>query len=327
MIKNIKLSGFKSFILEEIGLNKLTLLTGLNSSGKSSTIQAIRILSNVAKGEKNILLEGHGSAKELKSRYVEGGFTLTANLSNDSIVTYNSLLNSPEQNNEYPNIIYISADRHGPQTSIPMNNSLEIGSKGENILHCIHNFSDELVPEIVKHENAEGYTLIFNIRAWLSVISPNVKFDLSIQEKSDSSFSTFNEHRAMNVGFGLSYALPIITALLLGCIKKNSVVLLENPEAHLHPTGQTEMAKLIALCVQAGVQVVVETHSDHLFDGIRVFAKKNKGFASNVNTYWFELDKDNNSQVESATLDDNGRIDNWPTGMFDQFEINASELL
>lgn len=131
----------------------------------------------------------------------------------------------------------------------------------------------------------------------------------------------------MNVGFGLSYALPIIVALFLGTIEPNTIVLIENPEAHLHPKGQTELAKLIALSVEAGAQVIVETHSDHLFDGLRVYAKNNKGFAKRISTYWFELDLHKNSLVESVVIDDNGRLDKWPQGMFDQFEINASELL
>lgn len=52
------------------------------------------------------------------------------------------------------------------------------------------------------------------------------------------------------------------------------MVLIENPEAHLHPRGQYEMSRLICLCVEAGAKVLVETHSDHLFDGVRIFAKK-----------------------------------------------------
>lgn len=60
---------------------------------------------------------------------------------------------------------------------------------------------------------------------------------------------------------------------ILGTIKRNTLVILENPEAHLHPRGQTEMGKLIASVAHSGCQVIVETHSDHLFDGIRIYAK------------------------------------------------------
>jgi predicted ATPase len=169
--------------------------------------------------------------------------------------------------------------------------------------------------------------LEYNIKGWLSVISPNVEFKYELNKTSDSSYSTFDEHRATNVGFGLSYTLPVITALLVGTLIPNSLVIIENPEAHLHPRGQTEIAKLISLCAQVGTQIIIETHSDHLFDGIRIAAKETPGFAKQVQIHWFELDKDKNTEVYSPTLYDDGRIDEWPKGFFDQFEINASKLL
>lgn len=328
MINSIELRGFKSFVSDIIYLNKLTILTGLNSSGKSSIIQTIRILENVANKEKEILLEGHGTEVELQNSYVTDGFILDADV-NGKIVSYsagNSISKSIENIN-YPKVIYISADRFGPRTSIPVSNGKEIEAKGDNLIHCILERRDDILPIELRHSDSEGETVLFNLQAWLGVISPNVKFQPYLDRKSDSSYTTFNNYRSTNVGFGLSYALPIIAALLIGSITPNSIVILENPEAHLHPRGQTEMARLISLCVQSGTQVLVETHSDHLFDGVRLFAKKNKDFATMVNTYWFELDKNNNSIVESAKLDNEGRLDNWPGGMFDQFEINASELI
>ena len=330
MIKSIELSGFKSFVSDFIELNQLTILTGLNSSGKSSIIQAIRMLENAAAGKSEILLKGHGNDTELKNPYVSDGYIITAHLE-ESEIFYSSV--SPraksEKNKNYPKVIYISADRFGPKVSIPMDRTKKLGSKGENMLHCIEEFSTTPIPKELWHEKSNSETFELNLRAWLDIISPNVKFKTELQPKSDSSYSLFNDHRATNVGFGLSYALPVITALLLGSVTSNSVVLLENPEAHLHPKGQTEMGRLIALAVQAGVQVVVETHSDHLFDGIRLFAKKDEEntFAPKVNSYWFELDKKNNTTIEQAVLENNGRLDNWPKGMFDQFEINASKLL
>ena len=107
----------------------------------------------------------------------------------------------------------------------------------------------------------------------------------------------------------------------------NCIVIIENPEAHIHPKGQTEIARLIALCVQAGSQVIIETHSDHLFDGIRIAAKNIEGFANSVQIHWFELDDNGNTEVYSPILDRNGRLNEWPKGLFDQFEINSSELL
>ena len=177
------------------------------------------------------------------------------------------------------------------------------------------------------HEKSEGDTVLYNIRGWLTEISPNVKFHYRINKENDTSYSIFNDHRATNVGFGLSYSLSVIASLLIGTLIPNCLVIIENPEAHIHPKGQTEIAKLIALCAQTGTQVIVETHSDHLFDGIRIAAKETKGFAENVQIHWFELNEKQNTIVESPVLDDDGRLDKWPQGLFDEFEKNASKLL
>ncbi|WP_294593500.1 DUF3696 domain-containing protein [uncultured Bacteroides sp.] len=331
MIRSLEINGFKSFVSQNIELSPLTILTGLNSSGKSSVIQSIRILSRVANSEKESLLDGHGTIEELKNPFVDNGIKLKAIYENTTnrlaSITFPAETEEYDINNNFPEVIYISADRFGPQTSIPIATNHNLGPKGENILNCIDFYQYEQLNSLLKHQNSEGETFGFNLEAWLGAISPGVKFKHEIQKLTDSSYTLFNGHRAMNVGFGLSYTLPIIVALFLGTIKPNTIVLLENPEAHLHPKGQTELSKLIALAVQAGAQVIVETHSDHLFDGIRVFAKQHNGFAKDVNIYWFELDQRKNTNIEASVLDDNGRLDKWPDGLFDQFEINASELL
>lgn len=327
MIKNIDLLGFKSFVAESIELGQLTLLTGLNSSGKSSIMQSLLLLEKAAKHEK-LFLEGHGNTTEWKNPYSDD-FSLSATLDNESEVAINNSEPTLSENLNFPELIYISADRFGPETSIPIYvDSNKLGRRGQNIFKCIEYYEDFELNKKLQHEKSEGLTFLFNLRAWLSVISPNVQFKSSIEPMSDSSFGTFNGYRAKNVGFGLSYTLPVITALLLGSLTPNCIVMIENPEAHLHPRGQTEIARLIALCVEAGVQVIIETHSDHLFDGIRIHAKKNENnFHDLVRIYWFELDKNNNTDVQKARLDKDGRLDEWPTGLFDQFGINAGKLL
>jgi|AntRauTorckE5430_2_1112549.scaffolds.fasta_scaffold04760_3 predicted ATPase len=334
MINYIDLTGFKSFVADTIDFGKLTLLTGLNSSGKSSVIQAILMLEKAVNGAE-ILLEGHGDLSELKNGYSES-LEICGEIEGEGEILIKNgeiILDKPIT---FPQIIYISANRFGPETTIPVfvGGNFSLGNKGENLLKSIEHYEDYGIPEILRHESAEGFTFAFNLEAWLAVVSPNIKFKKEIQRKSDTSFATFNGHRAKNVGFGLSYTLPVITALLLGSIIPNSLVIIENPEAHLHPRGQSEMARLIGLCIKAGVQVIVETHSDHLLNGIRVFAKNDDTefidgttFNKNIHIYWFELDKNGNTESELITVDENGRLENCPTGLLDQFEINARKLL
>ncbi len=340
MINEISLTGFKSFLSRRLKLGQLTVLTGLNSSGKSSVIQALLILEKAKRYENNILLDGHGSVEEIRNTYHSKEIQLSVtNEFGLEFTTAIAISNVEEQpyacrNREefkYPEIIYISANRFGPKTSVPIyNDSLKrnrIGANGENLFQFIKLFEDKTIAARLVHPKSEGETLEYNIRGWLSVISPNVKFRYEINKNSDTSYSMFNEHRATNVGFGLSYSLSVIVSLLIGTLIPNSLVIIENPEAHLHPKGQTELANLISLCSMVGTQVIIETHSDHIFDGIRIAAKKTTGFAKNVQIHWFELNEKQNTEVASPEMTDDGRLDKWPKGLFDQFELNASKLL
>ena len=327
MIHDLQLNGFKSFVAEEIELRPLTVLTGLNSSGKSSVIQALLLLEKAARNEP-IYLPGHGSLNESTNPYVTDGLSISALYGENGRIGIFYDTRIEEVTVPFPHLIYVSADRYGPLTMVSVEaNSARLGNRGENIFKCIEDNADKLLPGTLRHDKSEGDTFLFNLRAWLSIISPNVKFESFIQVKSDSSYATFNGYRAKNVGFGLSYTLTVITALLLGCVQPGSVVMIENPEAHLHPRGQTEMARLIALCADAGVQVIIETHSDHLFDGIRHYVKKKPEFKDSVIAYWFELDNDGNTDVTQVKMDEQGRVAQWPAGMFDQFVINARKLL
>ena len=118
---------------------------------------------------------------------------------------------------------------------------------------------------------------------WEQKISPDVTINVE-QRKDSSTYAIsygFNgedsqtkpvmDLRAENIGYGISYTLPVIVALLSA--QPGALVILENPEAHLHPGGQAALAKLIAKVASEGIQVIVETHSDHIINGILLACK------------------------------------------------------
>lgn len=277
MITKIELKGFKSYVDYTFELKPLTILTGLNSSGKSSVIQAIRMMDNMSSrenGGSHVWNLGLGSDSELVNPNCEN-FQISAwknHRHEEAWFSYNS---SKSRNKLWPmpSCIYVAADRMGATSTIPIYEDEALGGRGENVLRRIDHFRDEQLPELLRGD-AEGTTLNYVLRYWLQKISPGVKFDYRIEEKADVSYSLYDNHRSANVGYGLSYSLPVIVALLTSTLETGSIVLIENPEAHLHPQGQAEMARLICLCVEAGAQVVVETHSDHLFDGVRIYARE-----------------------------------------------------
>lgn len=329
MISEIQLEGFKSFIDSSIILKPFTLLTGLNSSGKSSVIQAL-LMANRGLQYGNFLLDDHGTIKELTNINAQEFSIKLLNDKGESVVLHGKDDLQKIDCNSFacPELFYSEAGRYGSQSSIKVfNNTVEMDSKGGNLLKCIDTYADMPIPIDLRHPKSQGETFMFNLQAWLDIISPGINFTYVLQKLSDQSFSFFDEHRATNVGFGLSYALPVLALLLRASLSKDSLVLLENPEAHLHPKGQTEIGKFIARCVDFGINVVVETHSDHLFDGIRLYTKQHEGFENKFISYWFELNKEKNTNIESITLDSNGKMtDITPKGFFDQFELDAIDL-
>lgn len=329
MIQRVDLNGFKSFDDTSVELKNLTLLTGLNSSGKSSVIQAIEMAETFRRTSgRTFLLNKHGNAKVLTNESYNG-FEIDVHSDNYSVHLDTDAGESKLVGDMTDSIFYLEAGRSGGVNAIEIySEDSEIGSKGENVIKCIEAHWDEKIPEPIRHSESEGDTFLLNLKAWLNIISPNVKFDYQVNEMSDDSFATYNGFRTSNVGFGLSYTLPVIAMLLRASLLPGSVVLLENPEAHLHPKGQTEMGKMIACAVKSGVQVIVETHSDHLFDGIRIFAKEDGHFADQFIGYWLELDKANFTRWENIQINDAGQLVNEaPKGFCDQFEINAMKLI
>src|SRR5690606_28944218 len=114
----------------------LTLLTGLNSSGKSSIIQALLMLEKVARNEKNILLEGHGDFDELKNPYEKDAVGLLALCEKGEVKIEKNQPIPSSSENDYPTIIYVSANRYGSEVSLPIiPNDLSLGNRGENLLY------------------------------------------------------------------------------------------------------------------------------------------------------------------------------------------------
>ena len=168
---------------------------------------------------------------------------------------------------------------------------------------------------------------------WLQEVSPGAHLELEQIFAADAIVAgfTFNRpgdvrsrrHRATNVGFGLSYVLPVMLALLT---QPGAMCLIENPESHLHPRGQTKLAELAARASSAGVQVFVETHSDHFMDGIRIAVRDGIVSPEQTSFHYFEREG-TRSVVTSPEVDENGRLSQWPHGFFDQHTENMMKLL
>jgi predicted ATPase len=331
---------FKSFVNASLELKPLTILTGLNNSGKSSVIQAIGMVQEYSKsGHKYSGLSGHVSPRFLKSKlskdnYFDVSFETNTNLRyylriNIDGASITSVIT--DENNPILNIQYISADRFGPRNMLKLNPEYqypEIGTKGEYIIDYIEKNSTMKINPILARADDEILLLKENINAWLQYISPGTEFSYEINLEQNSSYPYYNKILPTETGYGLSYILPVITALLASTKSTDSILLIENPEAHLHPKGQTAMGELIALSASTGKQIIVETHSDHLLDGIRIAVKHKKTSNMNVIFHYFSRENyESETKIETPILSEDGKLSFWPTGFFDQSMINKAELL
>ena len=380
MISSLYIKNFKALGEHSLTFKPLTLISGLNSTGKSSVLQSILALRQSYQQK---LLPGEGLAlngdlvsigrgkdarfedatEDLIEIKLTNGLGMNChwkfkcdNQENDSDVLP-IISQEPESLGIYEsssvfneNFHYLQAERIGSRSSFKMSNFQvsqlkSLGTQGEYTGHFLSiNERSKICDIKLSHPNVKqdednlgvmtpSLDLIDQVEAWLGEISPGIRLRLDPKPDLDLmsiryQYGDSNLYRSTNVGFGITYSLPIIVAILSS--KPGALIIIENPEAHLHPQGQAKMGELLALAASCGIQIVVETHSDHVLNGIRVIVHGKRIVPDDVQLYYFQ--RANKSQqyiIEplSLKIDRNRRIDRWPDGFFDQFEKNLGTLL
>jgi predicted ATPase len=105
-------------------------------------------------------------------------------------------------------------------------------------------------------------------------------------------------------------------------------VIIENPEAHLHPRGQVKMGELLCRASAAGIQILIETHGDHVLNGIRLAVQERKSAPANVALYHSRWELGGKSpSLTLLTIDESGRLSEWPEGFFDEMDRSLDQLL
>lgn len=366
MIEFIRIQRFKSLLDASFQLGKLNLFTGLNGMGKSSLIQALLLLRqsqerNTLK-DKGLLLKGDyvslGTGKDILSENAEDEtIELVITWENAPPVHFSfsyapqSDLQPNHHKTDLPlagknlfsmNFQYLSADRVSPKPAYEIsdyyiNDMNSLGNHGEYTAHFIAEYGSSPVHiRALKHEKAQSETLLENIEKWMSEISPGIRIHATLQNATNSvslgyAFENGTELTAafkpQNVGFGLTFVLPVLTAILRAA--KGDLLIIENPEAHLHPAGQAILGNLCAIAAHNGVQLFIETHSDHFLNGVRVSVKEKKIPPQDVKIFYLERNSGNvhESIVINPEIYEDGRISSWPDGFFDEGDKQLEKLL
>ena len=371
MIDKLTITNFKAFGSAEIRLAPYTLLSGLNSSGKSTVLQALALLRQsfdqglLSLDDGGFPLNGEltqlGTGQDvLHEDYVtpageqpQIGFQLSAsNILNewqgaygreDDLLPLTICSPAAEAGSAFTifneGFQYLRADRINPAVTYPRSHEMSVrrrflGARGEYAIDFLRTYQDEAVTFEALLHGGPSPRLLDQTEAWMSEICPGVRMQARAIEQTDLvrlgfQFSrkgqlTSELHRPTNVGFGLTYALPIVLACLTA--RPGSMILLENPEAHVHPQGQSAMARLTCAAAAIGAQLVVETHSDHILNGVRLQVKRGALRPDDVALHYFRRE-DDGIRILSPAIGPDGMLSEWPEGFFDEWDRSLDQLL
>jgi predicted ATPase len=381
VINRITLINFKAFRRLELPLGPLTLLTGLNSSGKSSVLQALgllrqsyetQMLTRTKRAGGGLLLNGDLVALGTAQDVLHEDFGLVEEFPADSEPLVGFVIEEDGEQRTWAAAYdlrhpdrdvmplvegsvrahlaeqpfqYLHADRITPAVTYPRSHQIAVargflGVRGEHTVNYLRHHTDQEVPTEVpdgplRHRGASSPQLLDQAIAWMQELCPGVNIETDPIEGTDSvrlsygfggtaGINSTRRRRPTNVGFGLTYALPVVVACLTAM--PESLILLENPEAHLHPKGQSRMAALLSAAAATGAQLIVETHSDHVLNGVRIAVKQGVLQPEDTVVHYFS-GNGAGAEVVTPRIDKDGMLEQWPEGFFDEWEHSLDQLL
>ena len=224
---------------------------------------------------------------------------------------------------QFLNMYFVSANREGGVDSvkadISWNKSMGIGVHGEYVLNMLDVASDEQ-----KREIEELLRQVLDGGAITTEKDSN-RNEIALYIDPSGVSKGF---KPSNVGFGYSYILSILITIVMARI--GAKILIENPEAHLHPTAQAcLMEVIISVAKKKNLQVFIESHSDHVLHGLQLAVMSEKIDATDLSVLFFDFEDDNNnlSVVNQLEVLPNGHIRRPPEGFFDQAEHDLGMLI
>lgn len=361
---NLSIEGYKCFKEETtFELNNITLLTGANSAGKSSVIQSLLLLKKISKGsitesnpwidldlnDPNYALE-LGKYDDIKSRSdndyedflndshpTDIGFVLnegkakielTHNKDTENNVKVSSDEQSIESFKKYldKGFVYLNAERMAPHYMYKNTDNADYcDCHGTNTGNVIQKHENDNCSIKRAYSNSDKNKWSIELDNWINYIFPDVAVQV-VSSGEDHYQVKVLGNAATNVGFGITYALPILVSGLT--VPEGGMLLVENPEVHLHAKAQSNMGYFLARMAAAGVRVIIETHSEHVVNGIRRMIVEGKTEMSHEDmTIYFFQNKQGIKGIMEITMDEYGNLSDFPEDFFDQVRQDMFKLM
>ncbi|MBM6889446.1 AAA family ATPase [Bacteroides caecigallinarum] len=361
----LKIKGFKCFADDDFEINRLTVLTGANGAGKSSVIQILLLIRQAIEKcaffvqeqnmydikewrESDVILNGEyclnlGSYDDIINNNVENisvsidgtsfefvpavmqDGVLRIGLDNENETTLPEYMTSKE-------FYYLNAERLGPRYhyEYKYNKFDNCGFYGELTAKVLLNNAFTRISKEKWFSNEGPDNFKIQVDKWLEYICPGINVTVESlglflgQVKLRNQMNSVSSV-APNIGFGISYVLPIIVDGLLG--DRGKMLIVENPEAHLHPKAQSNLGFFLGKMASSGLTVIIETHSEHIVNGIRRAALSKLGLSpDDVNIYFFD-NSNRNIEVNKIKIDNEGNLTDFPTDFFDQVRQDMLEII
>ncbi len=236
---------------------------------------------------------------------------------------------------------FIGADRFGPKTFHYTDSNfsvINVGKFGEYTALVLNNYKFEPIL------NSDG-DLLSNVNFWLTEIFKYTKIDTTYIDEANIALLKIKNHKngeyesPVNMPYGISYLLPIIVSCLVRQIPKNrlfenyiyedeenELIVIENPEAHLHPFAQSKLGYFLAK-MSKHIQIIVETHSEHIINGIRLATLEDDVDKNEIIINFLESnEKSIQPEIKEIMIDEFSDLSDWPLGFFDQQAIDVSKI-
>ena len=335
MIQEIRMTNFKCFVEQSLTLSEMTVFAGANAAGKSSAIQALLLATAQMRGKTRTLEEAFGDVQvgapqvlvsQTPKELEDASFILGITGKNGSLDVKYSIdklqplkLHAKTCGGDLPDtVFYLNAERVGSRISYPASMEDSIASDGSNAAYLIDraDIEQRRIPvEFAADNSSEKFSV--QVEQWMKAILGDVNFSVSTNLEvamTDIRYgNSLTEKRVLPTmtGFGISYILPIVTAGLWCMAEEDSV-------------AQSQMGKFLQIVSSAGVQVIVETHSEHIIDGARIQAAL-MGRTDKMKIDFFSISEDG-IKVRDIKVNRDGELSEWPQGFFDQKSQDLREL-
>lgn len=277
MIENITIDGFKNLDKVKLSIKPLTVITGKNSTGKSSLLQAILLMQNLS--DASIFYQDYINTdfNSIRNKYlnskviditVDYDGKLQRRVWTEDSLNLTGVENAPRLEKD---LFYLSANRTGIEENVKILPSIISGPTGEGLVGYLEmNKSEVVADELVKYP--ESKTLSAQLNYWLTQIM-EIPMEMNTEKRSASNVEV--RYRSDDIpgilptqlGAGIGYVAKILILCLRS--KRNDIILIENPEIHLYPVAQSNLAKFLAFIAANGRQVIIETHSNDIITKIR----------------------------------------------------------